>query len=57
MLLTIDDAAAKLRVSPRTIEREIGDGGPADATQEELIAEVLAEEALGGGFSYPPGRA
>ena len=26
MLLTIDDAAAKLRVSPRTIEREIGDG-------------------------------
>lgn len=26
MLLTIDEAAAKLRVSPRTIEREIGDG-------------------------------
>ena len=35
----------------------IADGGPADATQEELIAEALAEEALGGGFSYPPGRA
>lgn len=26
MILTIDEAAAKLRVSPRTIEREIGDG-------------------------------
>ena len=37
--------------------RHIADGGPADATQEELIAEALAEEALGGGFSYPPGRA
>ena len=35
----------------------IGDGGPADATQEELIAEALAENAFGGGFSYPPGRA
>jgi len=35
----------------------IADGGPADATQEELIAEAMAEEALGGGFSYPPGRA
>ena len=26
-------------------------------TQEELIAEALAEDAFGGGFSYPPGSA
>jgi len=26
MLLTIAEAAAELRVSPRTVEREIGDG-------------------------------
>lgn len=35
----------------------IADGGPADATQEELISEALAEDALGGGFSYLPGSA
>jgi len=33
------------------------DGGEADLTQEEMIAEALAEDAFGGGFSYPPGRA
>lgn len=35
----------------------IADGGEADITQEEMIAEALAEDAFGGGFSYPPGRA
>ena len=37
--------------------RHIADGGDADLTQEEMIAEALAEDAVGGGFSYPPGRA
>ena len=37
--------------------RHIADGGDADLTQEEMIAEALAEDAFGGGFSYPPGRA
>lgn len=32
-------------------------GGERDIVQDDLIREVAAEEARGGGFSYPPGRA
>jgi hypothetical protein len=33
-----------------------GHGGALDPIQEDLIAEVLAENWHGGGFSYEPGR-
>lgn len=32
-------------------------GGAPDQTAEDLIAEALAEDAHGGGFSHAPGRA
>jgi hypothetical protein len=32
-------------------------GGAPDPVEEDLIAETLAEDALGGGLSHPPGRA
>lgn len=32
-------------------------GGAADPVQEDLIAETLLEDALGGGISHAPGRA
>lgn len=32
-------------------------GGAPDPVEEDLIAEVRAEDAHGGGISYPPGRA
>ncbi len=32
-------------------------GGKPDRVQEELIAEAMAEDAFGGGFSYQPGAA
>jgi len=32
-------------------------GGDPDPTAENIAAEVIAEDARGGGFSYPPGRA
>ena len=38
-------------------EHHIADGGDPDPVQEDLIAEALAEEMLGGGLSYQPGSA
>lgn len=32
-------------------------GGAADAVQEQLLAEVAAEDEHGGGYSYSPGTA
>jgi len=32
-------------------------GGAPDSVQEDLLAEIRAEDALGGGFSHQPGRA
>lgn len=32
-------------------------GGAADPVADELIAECIAEDERGGGFSYPPGLA
>ncbi len=32
-------------------------GGPPDPVAEDLLAEVRAEDQLGGGISHPPGRA
>lgn len=32
-------------------------GGKADPVQEDLIAEAIAENQLGGGLSHSPGRA
>lgn len=32
-------------------------GGAPDPTAEDLVAEAIAEDARGGGISYPPGRA
>lgn len=38
-------------------KRHLADGGEPDPVQEDLIAEARAEDALGGGLSYPPGSA
>ena len=35
----------------------IENGGQIDTVMEDLITEARAENALGGGFSYPPGNA
>lgn len=35
----------------------ISRGGARDPVQDDLIAEVAAEDAVGGGISHPPGRA
>ena len=35
----------------------VADGGDADLTQEDLIAEARAEDDRGYGFSHAPGRA
>lgn len=35
----------------------VGAGGAPDPVQEDLLAEIAAEDARGGGQSYPPGRA
>lgn len=32
-------------------------GGDADPVADDLIAECIAEDERGGGFSHPPGRA
>jgi hypothetical protein len=32
-------------------------GGAPDPVQDDLIAEAMAEDEFGGGFSYPPGTA
>jgi hypothetical protein len=37
--------------------QHLADGGAPDAVQEDLIAEARAEDAMGGGLSYPPGSA
>lgn len=38
-------------------QRHIADGGERDPVADDLIAEVMAENELGGGISHPPGRA
>ncbi len=35
----------------------LANGGARDRVQDELIAEMLAEDALGGGLSHRPGHA
>lgn len=35
----------------------VAHGGAADPVIEDLILEMIAEDKLGGGFSYQPGRA
>ena len=32
-------------------------GGTRDPVQDELVVEMLAEDALGGGYSHPTGHA
>ncbi|MBL8254668.1 MAG: hypothetical protein JNJ76_13825 [Candidatus Competibacter sp.] len=36
-------------------KHHLAHGGPPDSVQEDIIAEARAEDALGGGLSYPPG--
>lgn len=35
----------------------LASGGARDRVQDDLIAEMLAEDALGGGYSHQPGHA
>jgi len=50
-----EDTVAGLIVSWYIEHRR--NGGTPDPTAENLAAEVIAEDARGGGISYPPGRA
>lgn len=50
-----EDAVASLIVAWYAEHR--ARGGAADPVAEDLIAEAAAEDQLGGGVSYPPGRA
>lgn len=38
-------------------QEHLAHGRARDPVQDELLAEVIAEDALGGGISYQPGRA
>lgn len=55
LLRTSDDNRAALVVAWYTEHR--ARGGDPDPVQEDLLAEVAAEDARGHGQSYPPGRA
>ncbi|HEX7111405.1 MAG TPA: hypothetical protein VF216_03100 [Mizugakiibacter sp.] len=52
---TSEDVVAGLLVAWYTAARAAGE--PADAAMEDILAEIAAEDASGGGQSYAPGRA
>lgn len=54
-LLGNEDALAELLHA--WYRGHIENGGQIDPVMEDLITEARAENALGGGFSYPPGSA
>lgn len=53
-----DDHLAIGRAAIAGARQRLSDlGAQLERVTAALIAEAMAEEALGGGFSYPPGRA